>query len=58
MRTARWLAALLAITVTFSEFDRRLAAEKLKAIAVPGDQAFTESITAGRMAPSFGASNG
>lgn len=47
MRKARWPGALLAITVTFTAFDCQLAAEELKAIEVPGDRAFPESITAG-----------
>jgi streptogramin lyase len=47
MQKARGLNALLAIAVTFIAFDGRLAAEELKAIEVPGDRAFTESITAG-----------
>jgi len=47
MQKARWLSAPLAIAVTFIALDRQLAAEELKAIEVPGDRAFTESITAG-----------
>jgi hypothetical protein len=47
MQKARWISALLAIAVTFTVCARRLDAEELKAIAVPGDRAFTESITAG-----------
>jgi len=47
MQKARWLSALLAIAVTFIALDRQLAAEELKAIEVPGDRAFTESVTAG-----------
>jgi streptogramin lyase len=46
MQKARWLSTLLVITITFIAFDCRLAAEELKAIEVPGDHAFTESITA------------
>jgi streptogramin lyase len=47
MQDARPLSALFAIAVTFIAFDSRLAAEELNAIEVPGDRAFTESITAG-----------
>jgi streptogramin lyase len=47
MRKARRLSTLLAIAVTLTVFDRRLDAEELKAIEVPGDRAFTESIAAG-----------
>ena len=47
MQKARWLSALLAIAIILTVFDRRLDAEELKAIEVPGDRAFTESVTAG-----------
>ncbi len=47
MQKARRFSVLLAMAVTFIAFDRRLAAEELKPIEVPGDRAFTESITAG-----------
>jgi streptogramin lyase len=47
MQKARRFSVLLAMAVIFIAFDRRLAAEELKPIEVPGDRAFTESITAG-----------
>ena len=47
MQKARWLSALLTMAVSLTIFDRWLAAEELKPIEVPGDRAFTESITAG-----------
>ena len=47
MQKARRLSAPLAIAIILTVFDRRLDAEELKAIEVPGDRAFTESVTAG-----------
>jgi len=47
MQKAQWLSAPLAIAIILTVFDRRLVAEELKAFEVPGDRAFTESITAG-----------
>ena len=47
MQKAQRLSAPLAIAIILTVFDRRLDAEELKAIEVPGDRAFTESVTAG-----------
>jgi hypothetical protein len=41
MQKARRFSVLLAMAVIFIAFDRRLAAEELKPIEVPGDRAFT-----------------
>src|ERR1700732_1266496 len=47
MQNLRPISALLAIALASVAFDRCLAAEALRAIEVPGDRAFMESITVG-----------